>query len=45
MEARLMLKHQAEKAAKGKCGEGLDCCGLAQKKGPGGEKRKTNTKD
>lgn len=41
MEVGLMLKHQAERAAKGKK---EDCCGSAQKKDPGGKKN-PNTKD
>lgn len=44
METGLMLKHQAERAAKGKCGGHIDCCGSAQKKDPG-EKKNPSTKD
>lgn len=39
MEVRLLLK-QAERAAKGKCEEGIDCCGSA----PGGKKKKNQHK-
>lgn len=42
MEVRLMLKDQAGRAAKDKCGEGIDCWASAQKKDPG---EKKNTKD
>lgn len=42
MEVRLILKDQAGKAAKNKCGEGIDHWGSAQKKDPGTKKPEQN---